>query len=88
MGENAFYSQGSFSVFQLTLRKNLNAVHRVDGVPSHTSLHGMRKTDCLCVLIPILFCSFINTFLPVPSTKRIRDTPFSFSQNLAYIDIG
>ncbi|EJD02955.1 sphingolipid C9-methyltransferase [Fomitiporia mediterranea MF3/22] len=41
--------QGSFSLFQLTLRKNLNAVHRIDGVPSHTSLYGMRKTDCLPV---------------------------------------
>ncbi|KAL5523758.1 hypothetical protein ACEPAG_7931 [Sanghuangporus baumii] len=41
--------QGSFSLFQLTLRKNLNAVHRVEGIPSHTSLYGMRKTDCLYV---------------------------------------
>ncbi|OCB90670.1 sphingolipid C9-methyltransferase [Sanghuangporus baumii] len=42
-----YFSQGSFSLFQLTLRKNLNAVHRIEGIPSHTSLYGMRKTDCL-----------------------------------------
>ncbi|KAH8119408.1 sphingolipid C9-methyltransferase [Phellopilus nigrolimitatus] len=42
--------QGSFSVFQLTLRKNLNAVHRIEGVASHTSLHGCRKTDIEPVL--------------------------------------
>ncbi|THH06598.1 hypothetical protein EW145_g3977 [Phellinidium pouzarii] len=41
--------QGSFSVFQLTLTKNLNAFHRIEGVPSHTSLHGMRKRDILPV---------------------------------------
>jgi len=31
--------QGSASVFQLTLHKNLNAYHRVNGVPSHASIH-------------------------------------------------
>ena len=30
--------QGSVSVFQITLHKNLNGYHRIDGVPSHTSL--------------------------------------------------
>ncbi|KAI6004368.1 sphingolipid C9-methyltransferase [Pisolithus orientalis] len=31
--------QGSASVFQLTLHKNLNAYHRVNGIPSHASIH-------------------------------------------------
>ncbi|KIK76977.1 hypothetical protein PAXRUDRAFT_835153 [Paxillus rubicundulus Ve08.2h10] len=31
--------QGSASVFQLTLHKNLNAYHRINGVPSHASIH-------------------------------------------------
>lgn len=34
------FSQGSASVFQITLHKNLNAYHRIEGVPSHTSLHA------------------------------------------------
>ncbi|OWZ32955.1 sphingolipid C9-methyltransferase [Cryptococcus neoformans var. grubii Br795] len=32
--------QGSASVFQITCHKNLNGFHRVEGVPSHTSLHA------------------------------------------------
>ena len=31
--------QGSASAFQLTLHKNLNTYHRVNGVPSHASIH-------------------------------------------------
>jgi len=31
--------QGSASVFQLTLHKNLNAYHRINGVPNHASIH-------------------------------------------------
>jgi len=30
--------QGSASVFQITMHKNLNAFHRIEGVPKHTSL--------------------------------------------------
>ncbi len=41
----AVYRQGSVSVFQITLHKNLNAFHRIEGVPSHTSLHGMKRTE-------------------------------------------
>ncbi|KAF8326840.1 sphingolipid C9-methyltransferase [Cantharellus anzutake] len=33
--------EGGSSVFQITLHKNLNAYHRIEGVPSHTSLHGV-----------------------------------------------
>ncbi|GHJ88524.1 hypothetical protein NliqN6_4926 [Naganishia liquefaciens] len=35
--------QGSASVFQITMHKNLNAFHRVEGVPSHTSLHAPKS---------------------------------------------
>ncbi|KAF8193018.1 sphingolipid C9-methyltransferase [Pholiota molesta] len=31
--------QGSASVFQITLHKNLNAYHRIEGVPNHASIH-------------------------------------------------
>lgn len=44
MGEadkiNNLVRQGSASVFQITCHKNLNGFHRVEGVPSHTSLHA------------------------------------------------
>ncbi|KAK8861650.1 hypothetical protein IAR55_002473 [Kwoniella newhampshirensis] len=32
--------QGTASVFQITAHKNLNAFHRVEGIPSHTSIHA------------------------------------------------
>jgi len=31
--------QGGASVFQITLHKNLNAYHRIEGVPNHASIH-------------------------------------------------
>ncbi|KAH9475913.1 Sphingolipid C9-methyltransferase 2 [Psilocybe cubensis] len=31
--------QGSSSVFQITMHKNLNAYHRIEGVPNHHSIH-------------------------------------------------
>lgn len=31
--------QGGASLFQITLHKNLNAYHRIEGVPSHSSIH-------------------------------------------------
>lgn len=31
--------QGSASVFQITMHKNLNAFHRIGGVPKHASIH-------------------------------------------------
>jgi len=31
--------QGSASVFQITMHKNLNAFHRIEGVPNHASIH-------------------------------------------------
>ena len=34
-----FYRQGSASVFQITMHKNLNAFHRIEGVPNHASIH-------------------------------------------------
>ena len=42
--------QGSASVFQITLHKNLNAFHRIEGVPSHTSIHGMPARELSYVL--------------------------------------
>lgn len=42
--------QGSASVFQITLHKNLNQFHRVEGVPSHSSLFFTpEKTPVLIV---------------------------------------
>lgn len=39
--------QGSATVFQITCHKNLNGFHRIEGVPTHTSLHApmSRKTE-------------------------------------------
>jgi cyclopropane fatty-acyl-phospholipid synthase-like methyltransferase len=34
---------GGSSVFQFTLHKNLNAYHRILGVPNHTSIHVTPK---------------------------------------------
>jgi len=31
--------QGGASVFQITMHKNLNAYHRIEGVPNHASIH-------------------------------------------------
>ncbi|KAI0827213.1 sphingolipid C9-methyltransferase [Trametes gibbosa] len=41
--------QGSFSVFQLTLHKNLNAYPRILGVPSHASIHVQPAREILTV---------------------------------------
>ncbi|KAI0748865.1 sphingolipid C9-methyltransferase [Fomes fomentarius] len=41
--------QGSASVFQLTLHKNLNAFPRILGVPSHTSIHVHPEREILSV---------------------------------------
>ncbi|EIN05569.1 sphingolipid C9-methyltransferase [Punctularia strigosozonata HHB-11173 SS5] len=35
--------QGGSSVFQITLHKNLNAYHRIEGVPTHASIHVKPK---------------------------------------------
>lgn len=37
--------QGSVSVFQITLHKNINAYHRVEGVKAHTSLYPLMKEE-------------------------------------------
>lgn len=37
--------QGSASVFQITMHKNLNAYHRVEGIKAHTSLHAPRSRE-------------------------------------------
>jgi hypothetical protein len=47
--------QGSASVFQLTLHKNLNAYHRVDGVKNHASIHVKLDKEPMYVLPPS-FC--------------------------------
>ncbi|RDX46413.1 sphingolipid C9-methyltransferase [Lentinus brumalis] len=41
--------QGSASVFQITLHKNLNAFPRILGVPSHTSIHVHPEREILPV---------------------------------------
>jgi cyclopropane fatty-acyl-phospholipid synthase-like methyltransferase len=41
--------QGSASVFQITMHKNLNAYHRINGVPSHASIHVSQEG-----LVPIV----------------------------------
>ncbi|KIY66324.1 sphingolipid C9-methyltransferase [Cylindrobasidium torrendii FP15055 ss-10] len=41
--------QGSASVFQITLHKNLNAYHRIEGVKNHTSIHVPLEKEPLLV---------------------------------------
>lgn len=42
-------------MFQITLHKNLNGYHRVEGVESHSSIHIANKKPYTCV--PSLLCS-------------------------------
>jgi len=35
--------EGGSSLFQITMHKNLNAYHRIEGVPTHSSLQGFPK---------------------------------------------
>ncbi|KAI5479892.1 sphingolipid C9-methyltransferase [Pseudohyphozyma bogoriensis] len=42
--------QGSASIFQMVLHKNLNQYHRVDGVPSHTSLHFKPEKEPILIV--------------------------------------
>ena len=48
---SASYSQGGASVFQITLHKNLNAFHRILGVPSHNSIHVHPEREILYVTL-------------------------------------
>lgn len=42
--------QGGASVFQFTLHKNLNAYHRINGVPSHASIHVKKDRELSSVI--------------------------------------
>lgn len=42
---SSFCRQGGTSVFQFTLHKNLNAYHRINGVPSHASIHVKKDRE-------------------------------------------
>lgn len=48
--------EGGSSLFQMVLHKNLNAFHRVEGVKSHSSLHGFEKRE----IVYVLFLSFLH----------------------------
>jgi len=37
--------EGGSSLFQITMHKNLNAFHRIEGVPTHSSLHGFQNKE-------------------------------------------
>jgi len=41
--------QGGASVFQITMHKNLNAYHRIEGVPNHASIHVQLDKEPLLV---------------------------------------
>jgi hypothetical protein len=38
-------SEGGSSVFQITLHKNLNAYHRIEGVPNHASIQVKPRVE-------------------------------------------
>jgi hypothetical protein len=42
-------SEGGAAVFQITLHKNLNAYHRIEGVPNHASIHVKPRVEIQCV---------------------------------------
>ena len=44
-----FFRQGGASVFQITMHKNLNAYHRIEGVPNHASIHVKLDKEPSCV---------------------------------------
>ena len=45
-----FFRQGGASVFQITMHKNLNAYHRIEGVPNHASIHVKLDKEPSCVI--------------------------------------
>lgn len=49
------HSQGGCSIFQIVLHKNLNAYHRINGVPNHTSIQVTPRKALSCVYF-ILAC--------------------------------
>jgi hypothetical protein len=57
------YRQGGVGLFQFTLHKNLNAYHRIEGVPSHASIHV--KHDRELSYVPLFIHGFAE--LDVPS---------------------
>ncbi|KAF8901142.1 sphingolipid C9-methyltransferase [Gymnopilus junonius] len=47
--------QGSASVFQITMHKNLNAFHRIEGVPNHASIHVKLDKEPSSVVSLVIF---------------------------------
>jgi hypothetical protein len=75
--------QGSASVFQITLHKNLNAYHRIKGVKNHASIHVKLDKEPSYVFLPSVFLlSFLIAdfalFLAVLSSRR-RWSPLAIS---------
>lgn len=46
-------SQGSASLFQITMHKNLNAYHRIKGIPNHASIHVKLDKQPMYVIFTI-----------------------------------
>jgi hypothetical protein len=49
-------------VFQITMHKNLNAYHRIEGVPNHASIHVQLEQERLCVF-RFLFSAVADIFI-------------------------
>jgi cyclopropane fatty-acyl-phospholipid synthase-like methyltransferase len=45
--------QGGSSVFQITLHKNLNGFHRVEGIPSHPAIQALNGTKAIPSFTPV-----------------------------------
>lgn len=49
-GADCVYRQGTASVFQITMHKNLNAFHRVEGVKTHFGVYATKEGGFTCVV--------------------------------------
>jgi len=50
-------------VFQITMHKNLNAYHRIEGVPNHASIHVKLDKEPSCVIFTSFLALFSHIFL-------------------------
>jgi len=60
--DHDFFRQGGASVFQITMHKNLNAYHRIEGVPNHASIHVQLEKEPSCVIFASLVLIFLYPF--------------------------
>lgn len=50
-------------MFQITMHKNLNAYHRIEGVPNHASIHVKLDKEPSCVIFASCLALVSHIFL-------------------------